>query len=208
MSAAGREGANAKHLCCVENPLPPTPLRGAGPSLPLEGGGEDSSPSPFQGEGRGEGASVASQTAARLPKDKQQTLLLYARSMRRQPTPPEQRLWNALRRRALDGHLFRRQAPVGPFILDFYCPACAIVVEVDGATHADPATDRNRDAWLHAHGIRVLRFWNNDVMANLPGVLEVIGAALRSGPSPQPSPWKGEGAVRGYRLPRRPERTA
>jgi very-short-patch-repair endonuclease len=99
--------------------------------------------------------------------------------MRPEPTPPEQKLWYALRRRQVDGLKFRRQVPVGPFIADFYCPPARLVVEVDGATHSDSATDESRDAWMHAQGLRVLRVWNNDVMGNLEGVLAIIRAAAR-----------------------------
>jgi very-short-patch-repair endonuclease len=115
-------------------------------------------------------------------------LLNYARTMRQQPTPAERKLWQALRLKQI-GRKWRRQAPIGPYIVDFYCPDLRLVVEVDGATHGEPASDKLRDAWLNARGFTLLRFWNNDVMANLPGVLERIAAY----PSPNPLP-QGEGA--------------
>ena len=111
--------------------------------------------------------------------------------MRRQPTPAERKLWLALRNRQVDGLKFRRQVRLGPHIVDFYFPAGRLAVEVDGATHADPG-DAERDAWLIAHGYRVLHVWNNDVMANLPGVLEAIQVAARS-PLPLPPAARGGG---------------
>jgi very-short-patch-repair endonuclease len=96
--------------------------------------------------------------------------------MRRDATPPEHRLWQALRREAL-GLKWRRRQPIGRYIVDFYCSSARLVVEVDGATHADPAADAARDAWLAAQGLRVLRFWNNEVMGNPEGVLAAIFAA-------------------------------
>jgi very-short-patch-repair endonuclease len=76
--------------------------------------------------------------------------------------------------------------------VDFFCPSARLVVEVDGWTHAEPEVDRARDGWLRAQGLRVLRIWNNEVMANRGGVLEVIRAAARETPPPTPSR-KGRG---------------
>ena len=112
--------------------------------------------------------------------------------MRREPTPPEQKLWFVLRRCQLDGLKFRRQVPIGPFIADFYCPPARLVVEVDGAAHSDSTTDATRDAWMLDQGLRVLRVWNNDVMGNLEGVLAVIRDAAREPLSPLP---QGEGEI-------------
>ena len=111
-------------------------------------------------------------------------LLNHAREMRRIATPPEQKLWRALRNRGLGNLKFRRQVPFGPFILDFFCEDTRLVVEIDGATHATPNHDADRNAWLTAHGCTIIRFWNNDVMANLDGVLHAI---LAASPSPSPS---------------------
>lgn len=122
--------------------------------------------------------------------------------MRRQPTTAEALLWLGLRNRQIGGLKFRRQAPIGPFIADFFCPSARLVVEVDGITHAEPATDAGRDMWMREQGLRVLRVWHDDVMRNLEGVVESIRAIacepLPLAPSPKgrgddpespPSPW-------------------
>jgi very-short-patch-repair endonuclease len=102
-----------------------------------------------------------------------------ARELRKQLTDAEKRLWSRLRRNQLGGHHFRRQRPIGPFIVDFVCMAKGLIVEVDGGQHADRAEeDVSRTAYLENKGYRVLRFWNNDVLANTEGVLEVIRAAV------------------------------
>jgi len=121
----------------------------------------------------------------------------YAREMRRNPTEPELRLWRALSGSKLGGYKFRRQAPIGPFIVDFLCPQKALVVEVDGMTH-DVDVDADRDAALRRLGFTVLHVTNPDVMSNLDGVLIAILGALEAAPDrwerphPHPSP-QGEG---------------
>ena len=111
-----------------------------------------------------------------------------ARALRRTRTPAERRLWQALRVRQLGGLKFRRQHPVGPFVLDFYCPSCKLVIELDGGVHAGQAEqDEARTQHLESYGYRVLRFRNEEVFANLPAVLERIAqAALLSGDHPSP----------------------
>jgi very-short-patch-repair endonuclease len=103
-----------------------------------------------------------------------------ARRLRTTPTDAEMRLWSRLRRRQLAGFRFRRQHPMGPYVVDFFCPDTKLVVEVDGGQHADSATDAVRTRWLEARGYRVVRFWNNDVLANTEGVLLAILGALRA----------------------------
>jgi very-short-patch-repair endonuclease len=102
--------------------------------------------------------------------------ILRARELRRAPTPPEYRLWLLLRQRP-DGLKFRKQHPLGPYTLDFYCPARKLVVEVDGDSHGmgdNPARDRRRDVWLWKQGLRVLRFNARDVMKDVESVLTAI----------------------------------
>lgn len=102
-------------------------------------------------------------------------ILKYAREMRREPTEPERRLWQKLRRKHLDGFKFRRQHPIGPFIIDFYCHQARLVIEVDGDSHAfQEEYDAARTAWLEAQGLQVVRLDNQTVMKNLDGVLELI----------------------------------
>ena len=95
----------------------------------------------------------------------------HVRRMRRDPTPAEARLWEALRNRALEGWKFRRQHPIGPLIVDFYCPDAGLVVEVDGPIHKELAEwDRERELWLSESGLRVLRVSNDQVFDDLAGV--------------------------------------
>ncbi len=105
----------------------------------------------------------------------------HARPLRRAMTDAEKTLWRALRNRQLAGYKFRRQTTIGPYIADFACIAAHLVIELDGGQHATSATDAARTAWLKSQGWRVLRFWKDDVVENLTGVLETIAAAL--GPS-------------------------
>jgi very-short-patch-repair endonuclease len=98
--------------------------------------------------------------------------------MRLEPTEAERQLWGLLRDRRLADHKFRRQVPVGRFIIDFFCADRKLIVELDGSQHADDPTDRRRDRWLNQHGYRVLRVWNNDLSTNRSGVLDSIWHAL------------------------------
>ena len=144
---------------------------------------------PLQGRGKGWGLSV------------EQLGVLHARAaeMRRNPTEPEKRLWRHLSNGQIGGYKFRRQSVIGWFIVDFLCPKKALIVEVDGDTH-DDAKDRLRDNILAAHGFRVLRVTNDDVMGNTDGVLQAILGLLNEVPArwdkphPNPSP-EGEGLV-------------
>jgi len=101
-----------------------------------------------------------------------------ARTLRRGMTFAERRLWSILRLRDVDGHRFRRQCPIGPFVVDFACLHARLVIEADGGQHADSMTDAARDAFLRSKGFRVLRFWNHDIVANLEGVRAVIAEHL------------------------------
>ena len=104
---------------------------------------------------------------------------LYARSLRENATDAERLLWSRLRRRQLAGFKFRRQHQVGLYICDFACLDRRLVVELDGSQHAESlAYDARRDRFLKSAGFRVLRFWNNEVIARPEDVLETIFAAL------------------------------
>jgi very-short-patch-repair endonuclease len=105
-------------------------------------------------------------------------------------TEAERRLWYLLRRHNLQGRLFRRQVPIDCYVVDFACLSARLVIEVDGGQHSAQAVrDAARTRWLEKFGFRVLRFWNNEVLGNTEGVLEVIVRALdeqsrRHAPSP------------------------
>jgi very-short-patch-repair endonuclease len=106
---------------------------------------------------------------------------MRARELRRNATDAERHLWFALRDRRLAAYKFRRQRPIGPFIVDFACIEHRLVIEADGGQHADNPADDARTAWLMSQGWRVLRFWNNDILVNTEGVLLSILEALRTG---------------------------
>ncbi|MCC7017643.1 MAG: endonuclease domain-containing protein [Rhodospirillales bacterium] len=93
----------------------------------------------------------------------------------------------AIRGRRLNGYKFRRQHPVGPYILDFACLERHVAIEADGGQHADNRADRRRTAWLKARGWRVLRLWNNDILANTEGVVGIILRTLEAAASEKPS---------------------
>jgi len=109
-----------------------------------------------------------------------------ARALRRRSTRAEWVLWLALRDRRLGGLKFARQQPLGPYYADFVCREQRLIVEVDGGQHADRASDRRRD------GYRVVRVWNNDVLGNLEGVLQMLASELKIAPHPVPLPACGE----------------
>jgi len=111
-------------------------------------------------------------------------LQLRGRELRRALTPAEQRLWQYLRSGQLAGYGFRRQYPVGPFIVDFFCPAVRLVIEVDGDSHAEQAEyDAERTRWLgEQKRYRVVRFANEEVQHNIEAVVEGIGAAVKAPP--------------------------
>ena len=113
-----------------------------------------------------------------------------ARELRREPTEAEAKLWYALREQ-LPKARFRRQVPLGPYFADFASHRAKLVVEVDGSQHLDATElDAARTRFLNGAGYRVLRFWNNDVLQNMDGVLAAIAAKL-------PSPLVGEGGPKG-----------
>ena len=119
----------------------------------------------------------------------------FARRLRREMTDAERILWLRMRGRELLGLKFRRQHPIGHYIVDFTCPDARLVVELDGGQHADSGSDERRTAFLEAAGYLVLRFWNNDVLTQTDAVLAAILAVARSRcPHPSPLPQAGEGA--------------
>ncbi|MBI4523155.1 MAG: glycosyltransferase [Deltaproteobacteria bacterium] len=176
VSACGRGKA-------VSEQSPPTLI------LPRKGGGEKLvsqstrsndfasvlAPSPLEGEGREGG----------IEKERMGGMnRVRARRLRKNPTETERALWQHLRLRQIGGHKFRRQQPLGRYIVDFVCLEKHLVVEVDGGQHgeqAQAAHDAERSAWLEQEGFRVLRFWDNEVLREIGNVKEVIWKALGGG---------------------------
>lgn len=151
-----------------------------------------SSPSPAPGEGGAHRAAVGGRGRA----------LARAREMRKNPTEAERVLWRALRSKRLAGYKWKRQQPIGRYIVDFACFESRVIVEADGAQHIDSVYDAARDAWLTAQGFLVLRFHNNDILTRLDAVLTSVLTAVASGdtgiepvspltPLPSPPPQGG-----------------
>lgn len=110
----------------------------------------------------------------------------FAKHLRQSMTEAERRLWFHLRAHRLGGHKFKRQVPVGPYIVDFMHFGARLVVEADGGQHNEDGRDVRRDAWLRRGGFRVLRFWNHDILQNTDTVLGVIWEAIGADPLPRP----------------------
>lgn len=145
--------------------------------------------SPLAGRGRLASRSEAGRPGEGAPKMRRAKTNRTTRSrgLRRHSTNAELRLWNRLRSRSLYGHKFVRQEPIGPYTVDFICRELRLVIEVDGGQHADNKDDVVRDQWFASRSYRVLRFWNNDVIANIDGVLTMIAQALREATPPHPT---------------------
>jgi very-short-patch-repair endonuclease len=121
-----------------------------------------------------------------------------ARELRKHCTEAEKVLWGQLRFWQVDGYKFRRQQPLGKYIVDFVCLEKKLIVELDGGQHTERlGYDSERDAWLRDQGFFVLRYWNNDVLQNLSGVKDAILSKLESTPFLNPSPQGGRRRIRG-----------
>jgi very-short-patch-repair endonuclease len=127
-------------------------------------------PSPAGGEGVASAAPEAFPTKA----------VTRARGLRSRMTDAERKLWFALRDRRFANFKFRRQVPLGRYIADFVCFESRVIIEVDGGQHAVSSSDKERDRWFEANRFVVLRFWNNDVLSNLDGVLLSLLETLHS----------------------------
>ncbi len=115
-----------------------------------------------------------------------------ARSLRHNMTEAEMRVWQMLRAHRTNGHKFRRQVPIGRYIADFVCHEARLVVEIDGGQHdSSSPRETERSGFLQKQGYRVLRFWNNEVLANPDGVHETIVNELAASPPPYPPPSRG-----------------
>ena len=150
-----------------------------------------SPPPPLAGEGWGGGRTF---TPRKMPIDPkipgwkvQPRTRARARALRRDATDAERVIWNAIRAHRLNHAAFRRQTPIGPYIVDFVCHAAKLVIEVDGGQHFYPECakrEARREAYLKSKGFRILRFNNYEVMSNRLGVFEAIAAAIENTPSP------------------------
>ena len=118
------------------------------------------------------------------------SLLNNAKSLRSNMTEAEQKLWYYLRAGRFMGYKFKRQKPLGRYIVDFICLEEKLIIELDGGQHAESLSyDHIRDLWLLSQGYTVLRFWNNELFNETESVLEKIRLTL----SPAPSPVNGRG---------------
>jgi very-short-patch-repair endonuclease len=112
-------------------------------------------------------------------------ILINAKMLRSYQTEAEQRLWYHLRAHRFMNLKFKRQKPMGRYIVDFVCVEQKLIIEIDGGQHADQVEyDEHRDRWLRSQGYTVLRFWNNEVRQQLDGVLEQIRLTIALSPSP------------------------
>jgi len=122
-----------------------------------------------------------------------------ARKLRVEQTPAEAKLWARLRNGAVEGVAFRRQHPIGDYVLDFYAPSVRLAVELDGSQHNEIAhrgRDQRRDAWLAEKGIRTLRFWNLDVLKDIEVVMDTIWNAVNEATPTPTLPLAGGGRSR------------
>jgi len=118
-------------------------------------------------------------------------LVGIAKQLRKRSTDAERKLWRHLRDRQLENFKFRRQETMGDYVLDFVCYEKGIVIEIDGGQHAIPMQkekDEERDKWLKRQGFMVMRYWNNEVLTNIEGLLEDIRKHCLSYPHLNPLP--------------------
>ena len=116
-----------------------------------------------------------------------------AKLLRHEMTDAERVLWREVRAHRFAGFKFKRQEPLGLYVVDFVCYEAKLIIELDGGQHAEQQeADVERTRWLESRGFRVVRFWNNDVLANIAGVMQEIEKEITP-PSPRPSPVEGEG---------------
>jgi very-short-patch-repair endonuclease len=174
-----------------QNTLTPGPIKGEGSTEALL------SPSPLVGEGLGMRGPEGEPDRWEVPDAVRQKMVEVARQFRKEPTQSEDVLWQALRGRKLEGYKFRRQQPIGSFVVDFFCPAAKLIVEVDGGIHeSQRELDKARQELLESLGLWFVRLPSNLVENDLPTALNTIkeSLALIPGPHPPaPSPRTGEG---------------
>ena len=160
---------DAKNGKAMRNPLSPPWER-----VRVRGNGAD---------GRMSRRTTISAISNPMPKSDKRKIVARARELRRNATDAERRLWSALRGNGFANAKFRRQAPIGSYIVDFVSFSQQLVIEVDGGQHGDSlqsAYDHERTLWLESEGFEVLRFWNNDVFDDLDTVLTVISRSFET----------------------------
>jgi len=112
---------------------------------------------------------------------KNSNLTIHAKSLRTNMTDAEQKIWHHLRQRQIQNLKFRRQQIIGNYVVDFACLETKLIIEIDGGQHTEEA-DRKRTEFLEKEGYKILRFWNNDVLNNIDGILETILIELTFSP--------------------------
>lgn len=145
----------------------PSPSRGEGSKNV-----SDRTPSPLEGEG---GATAPDEGFLSNKRD-------FARKLRREMTDVEKKLWFALRSRRFENYKFRRQVPIGKYVVDFVCQDRKLIIELDGSQHEGSSYDQQRDEWLQSVGYNVLRFWNIEINQALDGTLLAILDSLKERP--------------------------
>ncbi|NTF41536.1 endonuclease domain-containing protein [Rhizobium rhizogenes] len=115
-----------------------------------------------------------------MSRDVPDRLRQFAKTMRSDATKAENMLWQALRGSQLEGFKFRRQVPIDGYIVDFVCFEVRLIIEVDGAQHAESVRDRKRDVYFSNQGFRIMRVWNHEVVTNLDGICLTILAELKN----------------------------
>ena len=149
----------------------------------------DANHSPLEGESARQGRTPQSSRWGEIKRSYTRQTLERAKTLRQDQTDAEGLLWHYLRNKQLDGYKFRRQQPIGPYIVDFACMSRKLLIELDGGQHAEQHNfDKKRDDYLRGKGYRILRFWNNEVFQNCMDVLEAVYQALVDPPPHQPSP--------------------
>ncbi|MCK1757786.1 endonuclease domain-containing protein [Bradyrhizobium sp. 137] len=116
-----------------------------------------------------------------------------AKKLRADTTPHERMLWRVLKDLPMDGSHFRRQAPIGPYVVDFFCPAKRLIIELDGGHHNEDDTakrDIDRQLWFEREGYRAIRFWNSEIASDLMAVLERIYIELYGSREAETQPLK------------------
>ncbi len=132
-----------------------------------------------KGEPAGQVSPLAGETdLGPSPKSGEGSKRSFAKKLRSNMTDVETKLWQQLRAKRFEDYKFRRQVPIGPYIVDFICFEKRLIIELDGSQHEGSTYDMKRDAWLRSQDFHVLRFWNNDVNAAMDGTLLAIHDAL------------------------------